>query len=491
MSFIFQSIHTILRQARTLSICLLLLVIALGGCKKYLDVPLPAGSIASESVFSNDQTSAGALNSVYASLVNLGYLDGNSSTTYTLGLYGDELVYYGTIASSVALYKDAVGSSIGTATGYWTYFYKQLYSINQAIQGIQANNALTYQHQWLGEAYFLRGLLYFYLTNLYGDVPLVLTSDYLHNNGLARNAQADVYKQIIADLKQAQSLLDDQYHDANGAVTTDKGRPNRMAATALLAKTYLYTKDWPNAEIQADSVIANSAVYHLPSPDMTFLLNSPEIIWGLQPTGSSLYPYDVKDAVIYTMPNGTVPGPGVYTTTLSDSLKNAFEAGDLRYAIWVGKDTVPANGSTPQAIYYYPYKYKVKGTITTAQESLVLFRLAEQYLIRAEARAQQNELPGATGDLNAVRTRAGLAPTAAVSQTDMLNAILQERRVELFCEQGNRFFDLRRTGILDALMTKIVPLKGGVSWTSNQAWWPIPVTDIQNDPNLTQTPGYN
>jgi hypothetical protein len=264
-----------------------------------------------------------------------------------------------------------------------------------------------------------------------------------------------------------------------------------MAATALLAKTYLYTKDWPNAEIQADSVIANSAVYHLPSPDMTFLLNSPEIIWGLQPTGSSLYPYDVKDAVIYTMPNGTVPGPGVYTTTLSDSLKNAFEAGDLRYAIWVGKDTVPANGSTPQAIYYYPYKYKVKGTITTAQESLVLFRLAEQYLIRAEARAQQNELPGATGDLNAVRTRAGLAPTAAVSQTDVLNAILQERRVELFCEQGNRFFDLRRTGILDALMTRIVPWKGGVSWTSNQAWWPIPVTDIQNDPNLTQTPGYN
>lgn len=494
MSFILQSIHAILRQARILSVCLLLLIFALGGCKKYLDVPLPVGSIASESVFSNDQTSAGALNSVYASMVSAGYFDGAGSTTYSLGLYGDELAYYGTAAGSVALYKDAVGSSIGGVTTYWPYFYGLLYSINQAIQGIQANNTLTYQHQWLGEAYFMRGLLYFYLTNMYGDVPLVLTSDYLKNNGLARNLQTDVYKQIIADLKQAQSLLDDQYHDDGGAVTANRGRPNRMAATALLAKTYLYTKEWADAEIQADSVIAGSVAYQLPAPNMTFQLNSPETIWGLEPTGSLPYPYEVTDAIIFTLPNGTVPGPGIYTTTMSDSLKNAFETGDLRYTNWVGIDTVPANGTNPQALYYYPYKYKVKGTLTVPQESLVLFRLAEQYLIRAEARAQQNKLSGsdgATGDLNVIRTRAGLAPTTAVTQTDVLDAVRQERRVELFCEQGNRFMDLRRTGTLDALMTKLVPLKGGAGWNSNFAYWPIPVTDIQNDPNLTQTPGYN
>lgn len=494
MSFIFQSIHTILRQARILSVCLLLLIFALGGCKKYLDVPLPASSIASESVFSNDQTSAAALNSVYVSLVSQGYLDYTNSTTYTLGLYGDELVYYSNIFNSKALYADAVGPAISAVTSFWTYFYGQLYSINQAIQGIQANNALTYKNQWLGEAYFLRGLLYFHLTNLYGDVPLVLTPDYLYNNGLARNPQADVYKQIIADLKQAQSLLDSQYHDDGGAVTTDRGRPNRMAATALLAKTYLYTKDWANAEIQAGSVIANNSVYQLPTPDMTFLLNSPEIIWGLEPIGNSTYPYEVKDVIIYPIPNGNVPGPGgIYTLSISDSLKNAFETGDLRYADWVGKDTVPANGPNPQVIYYYAYKYRMRGTYTTPQESIVMFRLAEQYLIRAEARAQQNKLSGgdgATADLNVIRTRAGLTPTAAASQTDVLNAVRQERRVELFCEQGNRFFDLRRTGTLDALMTKLVPLKGGTTWAPTMAWWPIPATDIQNDPNLIQTPGY-
>ena len=469
----------------------LLLLLAFGGCKKYLDVPLPVSSIAAESVFNSDQTTAASLNSVYASLVSQQYFDGSTSTTYMLGLYGDELKNYGITANSKALYVDAVSSSLGGVTGFWTFLYSQLYSVNQAIQGIQANNALTYKNQWLGEAYFLRGLIYFYLTNLYGDAPLVLTPDYLSNNGLARSPQADVYKQIIADLKQAQTLLDNQYHDDDGAVTADRGRPNRMAATALLAKTYLYTKDWTDAEVQADSVIANSTVYQLPALNTVFLVNSPEIIWGLVPTSG--YAYQVTDALVFLIPAGILPGTNGYNAIMSDSLKNAFEAGDLRATSWVGTDTVPASGSTPQAVYYYPSKYRMKGSFTAAQESLVMLRLGEQYLIRAEARAQQNKLSGngAIGDLNTIRTRAGLSPTTASTQTDVLNAIQRERRVELFCEQGNRFFDLRRTATLDALMTQLVPLKGGNTWTSNQGYWPIPVLDIQNDPSLTQTPGYN
>ncbi|HTI08830.1 MAG TPA: RagB/SusD family nutrient uptake outer membrane protein [Puia sp.] len=492
MSLLLQSIYTILRRGRAFATGLLLVALTLGGCKKYLEVPLPASSIAAEGVFNNDGTAAAALNGVYAALYNGSVFDYSSSLTYTLGLYGDELVNYSTIFNNKALYMDAVTSSVSSATGYWTYLYSQLYAINQAIQGIQANNALTYKNQWLGEAYFLRGLAYFYLTNLYGDVALVLTPDYLKNNGLKRSPQSDVYKQIIADLKQAQQLLDDDYHDDGGAVTTDKGRPNRMAVDALLARTYLYTKDWPNAEIQAGSVIANTGTYQLPTPDKVFLLNSQEVIWGLVPMVSNLYSYMVRDAAIYPIPKGTTPG-SPYGITLSDSLANAFEPGDLRYTNWIGADTVPASGLNPQHIYHYAYKYKVKGTLTAPLESVVLFRLAEQYLIRAEARAQQNKLSGgngATDDLNVIRARAGLPPTTAVSQADILNAIQQERRVELFCENGHHFFDLRRTGALDAYMTKLVPLKGGAGWNSNLAYWPIPVTDIQNDPNLTQTPGY-
>jgi hypothetical protein len=120
---------------------------------------------------------------------------------------------------------------------------------------------------------------------------------------------------------------------------------------------------------------------------------------------------------------------------------------------------------------------------------IVLFRLAEQYLIRAEARAQQNNLGGAIPDLNTVRARAGLGGTTASTQADILTAILHECRVEFFTEEGHRFFDLRRTGNLDAVMNIMAPLKGG-AWSTNKAWWPIPLTDIQNDTHLTQTPGY-
>src|SRR5262249_27204051 len=127
------------------------------------------------------------------------------------------------------------------------------------------------------------------------------------------------------------------------------------------------------------------------------------------------------------------------------------------------------------------------GNYTVPLEMVVLFRLAEQYLIRAEARAQQGNITGAAADLGAVRARAGLPSTPA--PPDIFTAILHERRVELFTEAGQRFFDLRRTGKLDSVMLALAPLKGG-AWSSFKTWWPIPPTDVGIDPNLTQTPGY-
>jgi hypothetical protein len=152
---------------------------------------------------------------------------------------------------------------------------------------------------------------------------------------------------------------------------------------------------------------------------------------------------------------------------------------------------VAASGSTPAAVYYYAYKFKAFGSYTAPVEVIPMCRLGEQYLIRAEARAEQNNLGGAITDLNTLRARAALSGTSAVSQADVLGAIVRERRVELFCEMGNRFFDLRRTGMLNALMENVAVQKGG-SWNSDgyQQWWPIPLTDVQNDTHLTQTPGF-
>lgn len=465
--------------------CCLLVLISVPGCKKYLEVPLPASAIAGNSVFQNDYTSAGALNSIYATLYNQGNFDGVYSIGFLTGLYTDELLNVSVLPTNQAVYSNSVSSTIGGVTTLWSNLYNQLYSVNLAIEGLPPVNNLNYRDQWLGEAYFLRGLIYFYLTNLYGDVPLVTGSDYLQNNGLARSPQTEVYNQIISDLKQAQSLLPPQYHDGNGVVTKDRGRPNRAAATALLARVYLYLQDWKNAAAQADSVIADVTDYQLVKPAQAFLVNSNEIIWGIVPVQNVLFPYLVKDAKYYVLPPGKTPAAAGVFVTLTDSLVKAFEPNDLRYTNWVGVDSVPASG----AVYYFDYKYKAAGTYTTAPESVVLLRLAEQYLIRAEARAQQNDVTGALADLNTVRTRAGLPASAAATQAAVLNAIQKERRVELFAEVGHRFFDLRRTGALDGLMTKLTPLKGG-TWASFKAWWPIPLPDIQNNTHLTQTSGY-
>lgn len=469
--------------------CCSIILLTLSGCKKYLDVPLPINSISGSSVFDNDLTSAGALNSIYTGLYSQSNFDGNGSVSFFMGLYGDEFRNHSTLPSTIAVYANGVSATLGGVTAQWSSLYKQLYSINLAIEGLNRATNLTYKNQWLGEAYFLRGLCYFYLTNMYGAVPLVLGSDYMHNNGLARSPQADVYRQIISDLQQAQSLLGTQYHDGSGLVTTGRARPNRASATALLARVYLYTQNWANAIAQADNVIADAATYQLPVPAQAFVVNSKEIIWGIVPTAQGLYPHRAKDAVIYFLPNGVAPISVGVAASLNNELVNAFESGDLRYTNWVGIDNVPASGSTPAATYYFNYKYKVNSNITAAQESVVMLRLAEQYLIRAEARAQQNNTSGALADLNAVRSRAGLGASTAVTQADVLTAIQKERRIEFFAEGGHRFFDLRRTGTLDARMTTVAPQKGG-SWAAFKAWWPIPLSDIESNPRLEQTPGY-
>ncbi|HEY4195211.1 MAG TPA: RagB/SusD family nutrient uptake outer membrane protein, partial [Mucilaginibacter sp.] len=142
--------------------------------------------------------------------------------------------------------------------------------------------------------------------------------------------------------------------------------------------------------------------------------------------------------------------------------------------------------------YNYAYKYKLVNTSTTDEYSMVL-RLAEQYLIRAEAEAngEGNGINGAIADLNIIRNRAGLGNTTANDKNSLLSAISHERQVELFTEWGDRWLNLKRTGQIDAVMGIVTPLKGG-TWNTNYQLYPIPEQQILNDPNMTdsQNPGY-
>ena len=113
-------------------------------------------------------------------------------------------------------------------------------------------------------------------------------------------------------------------------------------------------------------------------------------------------------------------------------------------------------------------------------------------MIRAEARAQIGNISGAQSDLNTVRNRAGLADTPAGDQASLLAAILDERRHELFSEWGHRWFDLKRTGKIDEVMSLVTPIKSGgvTTWHSYQQLYPLPLSELQRAPNLVQNSGY-
>jgi hypothetical protein len=122
-------------------------------------------------------------------------------------------------------------------------------------------------------------------------------------------------------------------------------------------------------------------------------------------------------------------------------------------------------------------------------EYTVVLRLAEQYLIRAEARAQQGNLLDAQADLNIIRSRAGLSDRSINNVDLLLTAIMHERQVELFSEWGHRWLDLKRTNTVNAVMSVITPQKGG-TWSSNWAWFPIPQSEIRTNVKLKQNLGY-
>lgn len=461
--------------------------ILLGGCEKYLDnTQLPADTIYGENVYNSDYTTSGVVTSVLINLNSSGPFSGNAreNAAYTLGLYTDETKALRSNDFADTFYKNAIQV---TESAHWTPLYKQIYVLNSVIEGINASKAnLNFKNQWLGETYFLRAFCYFYLTNIYGDVPLALTSDYQTNNKLNRSPQPEVYKQMISDLQKAQELLGDSYRDGFGSTTSNRVRPNKAVATALLSRVYLYAKDWANAEAQATNVISNSN-YQLAPLGQAFLSGSKETILALASstpkTTSAFASYNNGMPATLT----ATQGPTAFSvySSMSDFQLMSFEPADARYTSWVRKVTQAASATKPAVDYYFPDKYKMS---TPNAEYEVLLRLAEQYLIRAEARAMQNKAEAAA-DLNIIRNRAGLEPTSATGQQALLAAIAKERRVELFSEGGHRFFDLKRTGSIDAVMAEVAPTKG-TTWKSYMALWPIPKEDVLQNPNITPNPGY-
>jgi hypothetical protein len=466
----------------------ILVITLFSSCKKYIEVEPPYTSANGENVYTTDATAISAVTSMYTQL-GIGTASGGfpinyTSLTYHTGLCSDELTLYSGNTDLAPFYKNDL--SAATAPLYWQQLYGNIYLANSAIEGLSESTTITaaVKQQLLGEAKFMRAFCYFYLINLYGDVPLVINTNHKSNSLSERTVASVVWQQIITDLSEAKDLMNLNYVGADiitGSTTTERVRPNKGGATALLARTYLYVGDYTKAEAQATELISNTATYDTVSLNNAFLKDpkvNKEAIWQIQGVTTG---WNTNEARFLILPSA---GPGTTNPVyLNKRLVSSFELNDKRRTNWVKGIKVGADS------FYYAYKYKSATLNAPVTEYLTIFRLSEQYLIRAEARAQQNKISEAQNDLNVIRKRAGLANTTANDKPSLLTSILNERRFEMFCEWGHRWLDLKRTNKIDDVMRIETPLKGG-TWQSFDSLYPITLDELIANPNLSQTPGY-
>jgi starch-binding outer membrane protein, SusD/RagB family len=489
---------------------LLLFMVAYTSCEKLVEVPPPPGQITEDFVFTTDASAISVLTDLYRVFNANPFQGANATGSISLfaGLSADEYKLNDGItdAKYFGYYYNALSQSGSPIAGaeHWAPLYNLVFKCNAAIEGLSASKTLTLviKQQLLGEAKFMRAFFYFYLVNMYGDVPLALTTDPEVSRFLARSPKAEIYDQIRTDLIEAKNLLSDNFLDATLLNTTvQRVRPTKWAAAALLARVYLYTEEWESAEAESSLIISNIGLFGLPSNlNDVFVKNSREAIWQIQPTDEK---FNTLDAKVFIIPStGPAAGGSENPVQLSSFLKNSFELGDQRavYGNWIDT-TIYKKTATSWDTIAYPFKYKVylpniniNNSTGTAniQEYFMVLRLAEQYLIRAEARAQQQNISGAQFDLNAIRIRAGLGKATAADKTSLVTAIINERRHELFSEWAHRWFDLKRTGKIDELMTVVTPIKsaGTRNWQSYQQLYPLSKAELQKAPNLVQNPEY-
>lgn len=439
---------------------LLLVTISLSSCEKFLDVK-PKESISDELTIYDKVSAEQAINGTYSALADNSYYGtGFQSIGY---LSGDNVVWTGSQSQVQEFINHNVSAENSTITGAWAAIYRVINRANQAISKIPAvtDPQLTtdLKNQLIGEAHFLRALSYFDLARTWGGVSIIKdpTLDYDDNSGIPRSTKEQTFLQVLADLDLAETLLPE---------TTNRFRATKKTVWALKARYYLYNNNWQNAEIYADKLISDIANYDLVKPYSAFFANNAR---------------GTKESVFEIFYNGT---------TEVNSHRGQWQPqtnGGTRQ--WAPNDSVvallndPLTGGGRNALVAKDNQNRWYGNLyyrTPASDPSYVIRIAELFLIRAEARANLEKFTGALLDLDAVRKRSDVPASTAVSKEEILLAIENERRVE-FAQEPHRWFDLVRTG------RAITVLK----FTDvNKYLMPIPSQQLLVDPVLQQNPGY-
>ncbi|WP_119078874.1 RagB/SusD family nutrient uptake outer membrane protein [Chitinophaga alhagiae] len=444
----------------------LVLLVGIAGCSDFLSVPSPSTILIRSTVFENDQTAYAALSGVYSQMIEgpgASFASGGTSGMSLLaGLSAGELIpTSGTNASLLEFYTHGLSASSSGTSGIWQSAYKIIYQTNALLEGVSASDALSKQaeEQITAQAFFLRAFCYFYLVNLFGDVPLAVTTDYRKNALLPRAPKDEVYRFILKDLQAAYSVLPPDYLSYSG----ERSRPGKWAAALMLARVHLYLENWQPAVQYSEQVLGQFAIYRLAGrADSIFLKNSPEAIWQLAPVATTVNTWEGN--VFINSGTGTV-------SQLDGRLVDELADIDQRKRYWIKS----AQGQ------YYPSKYTIKTGGTPLIEYSMVIRLAEAYLICSEAKARLRQTHAALSDLNMIRLRAGLTPLASEDANQVLEWIAIERKAEFLAEWGHRWLDVKRTG-------EVLPKSP--DRPAIKHLYPIPLNEMDKNPHLSQNEGY-
>ena len=391
-------------------------------------------------------------------------------------------------------YPDFSVNSIGSGLTRWGPHYDTINEVNTVLSQIddlevEASNPQAIRDRIKGEAFFLRAINYFDLARAKGyepgrevngfDLAVIIRTEPTETvedaDFRARSTNREVYDLVVSDLQQAITLLD-------GTARGSKNFASVAAAQALLARVQLYQSNWAAAEAAATAALAQSSASLVDaSADESALVaaftgtTNPESIFEVILTPSTDGNVTGVNASLQSLTDPT--RGGFFDAVPTDDLVAAHEEGDARLALY-SQATVA--GET------LPYIRKYVGAVAQDVDPVPVFRVSEMLLILAEARAEQGNTAGALEALNTLRNARGLGDSDAASAGEIVDAVLAERRVELAFE-GHRFFDLKRRG-LDIPKPQLGSV---IAYTNFRLLAQLPQTEVDNNPQLVQNPGYS
>ena len=439
-------------------------------CENLLE-PDPVNAVSDESPIFDKASSETALRGVYRQLASSGYYGENY---VTLGYFPSGDIKNLTTGGAANLVNVNFRADDSNFNSSWIAIYSTINRANHVITKVpNVQDPLLTQalkDQYVGEAKFIRALAYFDLARAWGGVQLVLepTISLENKPKISRSTLTETYAQVQKDLEDAELLLPD---------AVNRIRATKRTVWALRARLHLYKKEWALAEQYATKLIDKPADYTLLKPYSSWfagnVVGTAESIFELQ--YSAINPSTIRAQMQHPTKGGT------YRYAPNDKfvqlLNDPAISGGRKALI----SSVTQGGTT---LWFGNLYYRLPAT-----DPAYIFRIAEMYLIRAEARAQLNNLSDSTGalsDLNKVRDRAEIAPSTAITKDEILLAIENERRVE-FAWEGHRWFDLVRTG---RAKTVLEGLDSNTKVDANELLFPIPTVQLQLDPLLTPNPGY-